>query len=301
MKIFRILNRCIKNSFTSVFRNFSLSMASISCTAITLILVSISILFSYNITSITKDIEGTLTIVAFVDNKATDEEVEKIKLALEEHSNVNKDSIKFTSSNDITEQMSEENETIKTILSVLDEKDNPVQPTFVVTVKDIAKMDDTAEAIGNIDKVTYVKYGESLVNKLLSSFDVLRNGCIIAVVALILVTAFLISNTIKITIFSRKNEINIMRLVGTSNTVIKIPFLFEGLILGVIGSIVPVLLTIYGYTFMYDFVGGKLFTNMFILVNPSVIIYKTSLIVVLVGGLVGMISSISAVRKYLKV
>ena len=113
MKIFRILNRCIKNSFTSVFRNFSSSMASISCTAITLILVSISILFSYNITSITKDIEGTLTIVAFVDNKATDEEVEKIKLALEEHSNVNKDSIKFTSSNDITEQMSEENETIK--------------------------------------------------------------------------------------------------------------------------------------------------------------------------------------------
>ena len=92
-----------------------------------------------------------------------------------------------------------------------------------------------------------------------------------------------------------------MRLVGTSNTVIKIPCWFEGLILGVIGSIVPVLLTIYGYTFMYDFVGGKLFTNMFILVNTSVIIYKTSLIVVLVGGLVGMISSISAVRKYLNV
>ena len=301
MKIIRIAIREIRNAFISVFRNFSLSAASVSCTAITLTLVTIAILFSYNIASITKDIEDTLTIVAFVESKASDEVVKQVRNELEAISNVDKKSIEFNSSEEISEQMAKEYETIDTILGVLDKDSNPIQATYVVKVKDVTKMEETANKIESLEHVTRVKYGESLVNKLISSFNVVRNACLIAVAALIIVTVFLISNTIKLTIFSRKNEINIMRLVGTSNTVIKIPFLFEGLILGLIGSVIPVLLTIYGYTFLYDFVGGKLFTNMFILVKPMEIIYKTSIILIVVGGLVGMLSSIGAVRKYLKV
>ena len=132
-------------------------------------------------------------------------------------------------------------------------------------------------------------------------FEVIRNACIVAVVALIVVTAFLIGNTIKITIFSRRQEINIMRLVGTSNIVIKMPFLIEGFVLGVIGAIIPILLTIYGYAFLYDFVGGKLFTDLVILVQPNEIIYSVSLVVLLVGGIVGMFGSTRAVRRYLKI
>ena len=301
MKIIRIAIREIRNAFISVFRNFSLSAASVSCTAITLTLVTIAILFSYNIASITKDIEDTLTIVAFVESKASDEVVKQVRNELEAIPNVDKKSIEFNSSEEISEQMAKEYETIDTILGVLDKDSNPIQATYVVKVKDVTKMEETANKIESLEHVTRVKYGESLVNKLISSFNVVRNACLIAVAALIIVTVFLISNTIKLTIFSRKNEINIMRLVGTSNTVIKIPFLFEGLILGLIGSVIPVLLTIYGYTFLYDFVGGKLFTNMFILVKPMEIIYKTSIILIVVGGLVGMLSSIGAVRKYLKV
>ncbi len=301
MKIFRIAYRGIRNAFTSVFRNFSLSAASVSCTTITLTLVTIAILFSYNISSITKDIEDTLTIVAFVESKADDNIIQEVRKDLEAIKNIDSKSIEFNSSQEISEQMAKEYETINTILGVLDKEDNPIQATFVVKVKDVTQMNQTAEQIEKLEHVTRVKYGESLVNKLISSFNVIRNACLIAVGALIIVTVFLISNTIKLTIFSRKNEINIMRLVGTSNAVIKIPFLFEGLILGLIGAVIPVLLTIYGYTFLYDFVGGKLFTNMFILVKPVEIIYKTSIILLVVGGLVGMLSSIGAVRKYLKV
>ena len=121
------------------------------------------------------------------------------------------------------------------------------------------------------------------------------------VIALIAVTIFLISNTIKITIFSRRQEISIMRLVGTSNTVIKLPFLVEGFILGVIGAIIPILLTIFGYMFLYDYVGGNLFSDLIILVKPETIVYTTSLVLVIVGGLVGMFGSLNAVRRYLKI
>lgn len=296
MKIIRIVNISFKDAFKSVFRNFSLSMASISCTSITLILVSIALLVTYNVNSITKDIEDVLTIVAFVDNKATSNEIEDIDKKISEMSNI--DNYEYNTKESIKENLSKD-EDLKQILDSLDE--NPIQSTFVVKVTDIKKISETAKSIKELDKIVSVKYGESLVNKLVSMFDVIRNACLAAVIALILVTAFLIGNTIKITIFSRRNEIGIMRLVGTSNIVIKMPFLIEGAVLGIIGGIIPVLLTVYGYTFLYDFIGGKLFTELIVLVKPSVVIYKVSLVLLIVGIIVGMFGSLRAVRRYLKV
>ena len=298
MKIFRIVGKNIRDAFKSVFRNFSLSMASISCTSITLILVSIALVVTYNVNSITKSIEDVLTIIVFVDNKATEQDIENVKYQIENNSNINKKNVVYHTKDEIKESLSED-EDLKSVFATLDE--NPIQSTYVVKVTDIKKITETANSFKNIPFVTQVKYGESMVNKLISMFDVIRNGCVIACIALILVTAFLIGNTIKITIFSRRQEIAIMRLVGTSNTVIKMPFLIEGFVLGFIGAIVPILLTIYGYTFLYDYVGGRLFTDLIVLVKPSEIIYAVSLVVLIVGGLVGMFGSLRAVRRYLKI
>ena len=89
-----------------------------------------------------------------------------------------------------------------------------------------------AKQIKKFEHISTVKYGEGMVEQLVSIFEVVKKISIGMVIALIIVTAFLIANTIKITIFSRKREIEIMRLVGASNINIKIPFVFEGLILG---------------------------------------------------------------------
>ena len=128
-----------------------------------------------------------------------------------------------------------------------------------------------------------------------------RKVSVAAVVALIVVTAFLIVNTIKITIFSRKREIEIMRLVGASNINIKIPFIIEGLILGILGSIIPIITTCYGYTTLYDKFDGKLFTDIIKLIEPTPFIYYVSLILVVIGMVVGMFGSLRAVKKYLKI
>lgn len=298
MKIFRIIRKNVRDAFKSVFRNFSLSMASISCTSITLILVSIALVVTYNVNSITRSIEDVLTVIVFVDKDATEQDIENVRFQIESNSNIDKKDVIYRTKDEIKESLSED-EDIKSIFDTLDE--NPIQSAFVVKVKDIKKITETANTFKNIPFVKQVKYGESMVNRLLSMFDVIRNACVIACIALILVTAFLIGNTIKITIFSRRQEIAIMRLVGTSNTVIKMPFLIEGFVLGFIGAIVPILLTIYGYTFLYDYVGGRLFTDLIVLVKPSEIIYAASLVVLIVGGLVGMFGSLRAVRRYLKI
>ena len=299
MKLFRILNRSIRDSFKSIFRNFSLSMASISCTIITLILVALSILASYNVTSMTEKIEKDLTMIVFVESNATEEQINSIKKEINNISNV--DSLTFKSKDEIKESMSKENEAFKNVFDTWKDGENPLQSTYIVKVKDIKKIGETATSVRNIEKVTQVDYGETMVDRMISVFDVIKQICLIIVVALIVVTAFLITNTIKITIFSRRNEINIMRLVGTSNSVIKLPFLFEGFLLGAIGSLIPILITIFGYTYFYESMGGVIFSNLVELAKPSTIIYFTSLLLFVVGAVVGMLGSVNAVRKYLKV
>ena len=301
MKIFRILGRSFVNACKSLVRNFSLTFASITCTVITLVLVSIGLLVSYNIREITTNIEKELTIVVFMDKDATDEEVNKAKNDLEKVDNV--ENVKYTSKSNVKDEFKND-ERWAEIISTLEDEDNPFQDSFEITVKDVRDINETVTTIKNMDKIEMVKYGESSINELVSIFDYVKTGTIILVGGLVLVTAFLITNTIKITIFSRKKEIDIMRLVGTSNTVIKLPYLTEGFLIGLIGSIIPILITIFGYTIIYDKISNMNVSSIIgviTLASPQGIIYTASLFLLILGSVVGMFASTFAVRKYLKV
>ena len=152
-----------------------------------------------------------------------------------------------------------------------------------------------------MEKVDTVKYGEGMVERLVNAFSSIEKVAYGVVIALVVVTIFLIINTIKLTIFSRKREIGIMRLVGASNFAIKVPFIIEGMILGFFGAIIPVVLITYGYLAFYNHFDGHLFTQLIELIQPEPFIYQASLIVIIIGIIVGMIGSAGAVRKYLKV
>lgn len=299
MKGLRILSRDIRDSFKSVFRNFSLSLASISCIAITLIVVAISIILTYNVNNFTVLVEEDVTIVAFLDKTVDLNKRLEIENQIKNMDQV--ESYDFKSKSDIAKQMMESSEDFKNAISSWTDEELPLQDTYQVKVKDIEKIGIVAENIKNIDGVSVVKYGEGMVEQLISIFDVVRKICIAIVLALIIVTAFLIANTIKITIFSRKREIEIMRLVGASNLNIKIPFIFEGLFLGLLGSIIPIILTIYGYSTLYENFDGQVFSPFIKLIEPEPFIYAVSGILILIGILVGMFGSWRAVRKYLKI
>ena len=228
MRAFRILRNTIAESFKGVFRNFSLSLASISCITITLILVGLSILLSYNVNNFTSEIEKDMTIVVFLERKTNKESINEIQKTIYELDNVK--SIKFNSKNQVKEDMQKESDVFDSILSEYTDETNPLQDTFLVKVIDINEIGKTADQIKKIDHVDIVKYGEGSVEELVKIFDMVKKITYIAVIALVIVTAFLISNTIKITIQSRRREIEIRRLVGASNFFIKQPFFFEGII-----------------------------------------------------------------------
>ena len=299
MKIFRMLGRSIRDAFKSVFRNFSLSLASISCITITLVIVAVSIIASFNVENFTKVIESDLTIVTFLDSDATKEDIEEITKKIKKIDNV--ETCEFQGKEEVKNEMSEESEVFKSVMSEWSEEDNPLKDTFKIKVKDATKISSTSKTIKKMDKVSLVRYGEGMVDKLVKAFSSIEKVAYGVVIALIIVTVFLIINTIKLTIFSRKREISIMRLVGASNFSIKTPFIIEGMILGLIGSIVPILLTTFGYLAFYKHFDGYLFTQLIQLMKPEPFIYQASGIIVIIGILVGMIGSASAVRKYLKV
>ena len=299
MKLFRMLGRSFRDAFKSVIRNFSLSLASISCITITLIIVAIAIMASLNINNFTDEIEKDLTIVVFLDRDADGNDIKDVKRELDKISNVEK--ITFISKDEVKEQMREESEVFAKVLDGYDEGESPLKDTYQVKVKEIEKIKVTADRIKKIDSVSVVRYGEGMVEKLVSAFTSIKNVTYGVVIALIVVTVFLIVNTIKLTISARKREIGIMRLVGSSNFTIKTPFIIEGMILGVLGSIIPIIFTTYGYMAFYKHFDGYLFSKLIVLIKPEPFIYTTSLMVIIIGILVGMIGSASAVKKYLKI
>lgn len=301
MKVFRMLKRSIRDACKSVFRNFSLSLASISCITITLLVVSVALVASLNVNNFTKEIKEDVTIVVFINRETDKDGVNFIRKRIEAIDNVNKDSIIYKTKEELKEEMSKESETLKNAMADWDPLDNPLKDTLQVKVKDIKDIKKTDQIIKKIAGVDSTNYGETMVNRFLQVFKVIEKGTVIGVIALIVVTVFLIVNTIKLTIYSRKREISIMRLVGASNFTIKVPFVIEGMILGIIGSIIPILLTIYGYSALFDHFDGQLFSPLIKLLSPVPFIYQLSLLILIIGITVGMIGSLRAVRKYLKV
>lgn len=301
MKAFRIFSRSIRDSIKSVFRNFSLSLASISCITITLIVVAVSIILSYSVEKFTKLIEKDVTIVAFIDNEKNDEDIKNIEKEILALDNITKSNVKFRDKMDISNEMMDSSDVFKGIMQDWTKEESPIQNTYQIKVDDIEHIGDTAKELEKIEGITSVKYGAGMVEQMVNIFDTVRKICIIIVVALIVVTAFLIANTIKITIFSRKKEIEIMRLVGASNTNIKIPFIMEGLFLGILGSILPVVVTILGYTKIYEHFNGRLFVSFITLEKPYPFVIYISGALVIIGMIVGMFGSWRAVRKYLKI
>lgn len=298
MKYFRIIGRNIRDAFKSVFRNFALSLASISSITITLIVVAIAITLSYNINHSAEIMASNIEVVVFVDKEANQELINKVEENINKLDNV--ETYAFKSKTEIAEEYMANSEVFKAIMSGWTEEENPLQHTFIVKVTDNDFISDTADRISEIEGVSAVNYGKGMVEQLIVFFEMIRSASIGAVIALVLVTAFLISNTIKITIFSRKREIEIMRLVGASNLNIKIPFILEGLFLGFIGSIVPVIVLTYGYVAIFNF-DMSVIMPVIKLIEPTPFIYVVSLILLAIGVSVGMFGSWRAVRKYLKI
>ena len=192
MKFFRMVGRSIRDAFKSVIRNFSLSLASISCITITLIIIGSTLIIAKNVDNFATLIKEDVTIVTFFDNSLTYDEEEEIMTKIKELENVDKDSCEYTSKQDIKNNMESEKNEISKILSTWNDSENPLMDTYTLKVKDVEQIKSTVNQIEALKGVESVSYGEGIVEQLVKAFDTVEKVTLVVGIALILVTIFLI-------------------------------------------------------------------------------------------------------------
>ncbi|MEH7342649.1 permease-like cell division protein FtsX [Bacillus sp. JJ1532] len=294
----RTLRRHLRESLKSLARNGWMTFASASAVTVTLILVGVFFVIMMNLNKVATDLEEQVEIRVHVDVAANEQDQKILGEKIEKISEVKSVvySPKDKELDNLIESFGEEGEAYK-----LFEQDNPLNDVFVVKTK---KPADTMMVAKKIEKMEYaakVNYGQGKIEKLFSFIKSSRNVGIVLIVGLLFTAMFLISNTIKITIVARRREIEIMRLVGATNAFIRWPFFLEGLWLGIIGAIMPIILVTVSYYYLYDFLAPKLKGNFIEILAFNPFVYQISGLLLLMGALIGIWGSMMSVRKFLKV
>lgn len=296
---------CIKNfpkhcktALQNIWRNGVMSVSSVFAVTITLLLISVISVIAINIQDMTLDIEQSLTIYVKMERNVSDEKAKLIQSDIEKIAGVKKAT--FSSKDNELDKLIESQDADGKKLFENYRKDNPLGSAYVVEVKDASQLAEVAKKIEDLSNVHETNYGGQSTSNLVDTLKTVRNGGGIFVGALTIIALFMIANTIKITITSRQTEISIMRMVGASNWYIRIPFMLEGIFIGLLGSIIPIVVMYFGYQFIYtqsvDFFNSSLIA----LRTPFPFIYQCSGILVALGTGVGLIGSYFSVRKFLK-
>jgi len=292
----RTIGNHISDAFKNIKRNGWMTVASVSAVAITLLLVGSLISILFNVNELATDIEEDVSVRVYVDQAANEEDQQNLESQLQELENV--DTVEFSSQDEeLTNVVGSYGEEFKLFAG----DDNPLYDVFIVNTTSPENTASVAGQIGELDHATEVNYGGATADRLFNLTDMVRNAGAIVVIALIFTAIFLISNTIRITIFSRSTEIEIMKLVGATNWYIRWPFLIEGAITGFIGALIPMAVISYVYINGFETIMNYLSGTYFSLLPPNPFLIYVNVLILVIGVGIGSLGSALSIRKFLKV
>ncbi len=289
--------RHIKEGFIGVGRHFGMAVSSAASVTITLLLVGFFLILTYNLNIITKDIEDSISLSALVSYDVTnDSTLDTIKGQIEAIDGVK--SVEYRSKDEEFTYYVEQYPDIKEFNELYRDQ-NPFHDAFMISLVDGQNLENVKGQIEAINGIDSVHDGGSNTYLLIDLLEKVRLFGGVLVLALSLLAVYLIYNTISITIRARDTEIWIMKNVGAKNGYIRAPFLVEGVIIGLMGSIIPIGAIIASYYYVYNQTNGNLM-GVFTLVNPNPFIIYLSLILLGIGIVVGFIGSYLSVSRLLR-
>lgn len=288
--------RHVLESLRSLKRNGWMTIASVSAVTITLVLVGIFLSVIMNVTYLAKYIENDVDVAVYVQIGTTEEGMQTLDAELRSIPNVS--NVVFSSKQ---EQYNELVNKFGDAWKIFDEDENPLYDVFIVeadTPEDVVFIQQDAEKLANVERADY---GGASSDRIFKFADGVKKWGLGASILLLVVAIFLISNTIRITIISRKREIQIMKLVGAKNGFIRWPFFIEGGFIGLIGSILPILIITFGYNRVYMILTKSLITTNLELIPATDLVLQVNLIMICIGVIIGSLGSILSMRRFLKV
>ena len=295
MKLNR-LGYLFKEGLRGVFSHGFRSFASITVIAACLIIMGSFALVGVNVDSIIKSMEQDSQILAFVDESLTQDDARLLEGAIRTLSNVRE--VKFVTREEALENYKSQYEDT----SLFDDIDASVlRNRYVIYLNDITLMEQTKEALENVPGVADVNAEVGIAKGFITVRNVVSVITAILIVILLVVSLFMMSNTIKLATFTRREEIAIMKMVGANNGFIRFPFVVEGLIMGLLGAGIGFLMQWAIYNFISERIMNSMAGNLFTVLPFGTIMTPLLLVYLAVGVLVGAFGGGMAIRNYLKV
>lgn len=293
----------LRQGFVNIKRNILFSLASLGTIISCLFIFGVVYAVIVNFQSSMSDLEQNITISVFFDEDAADETIELIGEQIRVIDYVN--TMDYISADEAWENFCKQNYDDPEAAMEAFGDDNPLanSASYEVTLKDVSKQAEFVAFVKELDGVRKVKSSEVTADSISTLSALLGYASIGIIVILMLVSIFLISNTITIGITVRKEEIGIMKLIGATNFFVRAPFIIEGIIIGAVGSVIPLVLLYEMYQRILEYVAGRfaVLTSLFAFVSQEEL-FSTMIPVGLILGIgVGLFGSIITTRKHLKV
>jgi len=290
------LSYLTKEGFRNVWVNRLMSIASTCVLMSCLVMIGIACMLLVNMQSIIDGIENENVIVVYVDDNATKAQTEKLGEELKALDNI--ESCTFVPKEEAFEQQLKELGSAANLLTGLEK--NPLPDSFKVTVSDLALFDSTVSSIKKMDHVNSVRENREFAAQLASIKKTVTYISLSIIGLLLIVSLFIVANTVRVTMFSRRLEISIMKSVGATNWFIRWPFMIEGMILGILSGLLS-LGVVFG---IYELAVGSISSTLTGL-NFSAVPFSRVVWIMLAGFLIGGVAagtlgSIISIKKYLK-
>ncbi len=297
----RNIRRFIAEAFSGILKNGLMTIASMVVVTSCLIMLGVFLVITLNVNSISEDIADACQVKAYITAEAQqdgrqneiEEQIRRISYTKDVAYENGVEAFKK-----IKENMSEEDR-----LSFSGLPDDLLSDAFNVTVDDITNTDKITEAILKIDGIAKVESGDDIVSFINALRETVKNVSLWIILAFMLISIFIISNTVKLTVHNRRREINIMKYVGATDSFIKWPFIIEGIIVGLISAVIAYVITNSVYAGLFGTTSNVTSSALnFIKILPFGSIWHIFAVsYTALGAVIGAIGSAMSVRKYLKV
>lgn len=297
---FRVFKNITKQGFQGMWRNRGMGLASVGSISAVLVILGVVLILILSINNLVLEVKTKFDeIQVYLEDDLTEERLDVLEKSIKEIEGVL--TVIFRSRDQGLEIMKEQLKEDSYVLEGL-ENDNPLQDSYIINLNDIKYAESVVAVLKSTKGIEDVKYYKDIIDKLIIFANYIRFGGIIVIGILVLVSIFIISNTIKITVASRRREINIMKYVGATNGYIRGPFIIEGILFGLIGAVMSILIINYGYEYFFQSVSDKLYVLFTVyLVPPSLLVKDIAIIFTSIGVGIGALGSIVSLKRFLNV
>ena len=277
--------------------NSLMTLASIGIVIASLVIFGFFLLLGMNLNGVGEQVKEQCEITVYVPREMEHDAVRSVGSALSDIEYVKEARLyskeeRFQNYKESTH--SAQVEVIETL-----EVDNPLRDAYILTLEDVEKAKEVAEAAAKVEGVEEVSNRQDIINQVLSITNTVRHVSVWLLVILAMIAVFIISNTIKLGMFARRKEINIMKFVGATNWFIRWPFIIEGMLIGAVGAAVAAVVVLLGYGSVIP--GLQDFMGDIEMIKFEDVTTLVTLAFLGMGMVIGMAGSVMSIRKHLHV